>query len=257
MTINNQNKNKGFIESAMDLGLSSKAAMVYVRLLEAKKAIAPIVLINITKIHRQYVFDALRELQQKELVETIGHGRGVKYLAHTPQLAIKHFEEQRLNALEGAKHLMSLFKKTPHGVIEIIEGGEMVVAGELALMNNQKKGDWLDIVGGAGTSFVELFGNRFTEYEQARKRVKCKIRYIGTASDIQFNKETTIKDRFDYEIRYLDNIDNIINICVRPDSVSFNMYAPEPIAIRIKNPETVASQKALFDILWKVAKIAP
>jgi hypothetical protein len=48
-------------------------------------------------------------------------------------------------------------------------------------------------------------------------------------------------------------IENIVNICVRPRSVTFNIYQPEIMSIHIRNESTVVSQKALFEALWKVA----
>src|SRR5680860_392985 len=113
-----------YLRSALKLGLSGKASAVYVLLLKAKKPMAPVNVINSTNLHRQYVYDALHELQEKELIESKGIGRGIKYFAHTPNKAVKEFEEKRLDAIEGINHLMSLYKKTPHGVVEIIEGDE-------------------------------------------------------------------------------------------------------------------------------------
>ena len=248
------NKKDQFFNSALKLGLSANSAAVYVYLLKEKNALAPVKIINGTRLHRQYVFNALKELADKDLVETSGYGRGIKYFAKTPEKALSTFEEKRLDALEGINSLMSLYKKTPHGVVEIIEGAEAVIASEFKIMREQKKGSWYDIVGGAGTGFLELFGDRYAEYEKVRRDVQCKLRYIGSKNDKNYDEESGLKNRFDYEVRYLENIDNVVNICVRQDSISFNIYHPEIMAIRIKSPESIASQRALFEILWNVAK---
>lgn len=254
MTINLRNTNKDFLDSAMKLGLSAKSAAVYICLLESKTSLAPVTVINLTGLHRQYVFDGLEELVKKGLVDSGGMGRGVKYFAHTPEKALTAFEEKRLEAMEGANHLMSLFKKNPHNIMEIVEGKEAVIESEFRLMREQKRGDWLDIIGGAGRGYVEAMGDRFYDYEKVRVEAQCKIRFIGTKSDIKLNQELTRSDRFDYEVRYLENIDNVVNTCIRPASISFNIYYPEVIAMRIKSPEAIVSQRALFDILWEVAE---
>lgn len=243
-----------YFQSALKLGLSGKASAVYVFLLKAKKPVAPVAIINATSLHRQYAYDALHELLEKDLIETVGLGRGTKYFAHTPNKALKEFEEKRLDAMDGINHLMSLYKKTPHGVVEIVEGSEAVVESEIKIMREQKKNSWLDIIGGAGTGFLELFKDRYDEYEKARKEVQCKIRYIGAKSDTSYQEDTKIKNRYAYEERFLENIDNVVNICVFPNIVSFNIYAPEPVFIRLNNPQTILSQKALFEILWGIAK---
>ena len=248
------NKKDQFIKSALKLGLSGNSAAVYVYLLKNKTALPPVKIINGTKLHRQYVFNSLKELHSKDLIDVSGYGRGIKYFAKTPEKALTEFEEKKLEALEGINTLMSLYKKTPQGVVEIIEGAEAVIASEFKLMREQKKGSWYDIIGGAGTDFLELFGDRYIEYEKIRREVQCNLRFIGSKSDKNYDKESGLSNRFKYEIRYLENIDNVVNICVRPDSISFNIYHPEVMAIRIKSPESIASQRALFEILWNVAK---
>lgn len=250
----NMNYHNSYLQSALKLGLSGKASAVYVFLLKAKKPVAPVKIINATSLHRQYAYDALHELLEKDLIETVGLGRGTKYFAHTPNKALKEFEEKRLDAMEGISHLMSLYKTTPHGVVEIIEGAEAVIESEMKIMREQKKNSYLDIIGGAGTGFLNLFKDRFEEYEKIRKEVQCNIRCIVTESDVSYKDDTRVKSRFNYEERYLEKIDDVVNICVRPDTASFNIFSPEPIVIRLNNPQTIISQKALFEILWGIAK---
>ncbi len=247
-------KKNDYLESGLKLGLSGKASAVYVQLLMAKKAESPVRIINSTKLHRQYVYDAIRELQKKELVASTGYGRSIKYFANNPKIAMKEFEERRLDALEGANKLMSIFRKSAEGLIEIIEGGEAVIESEIELMKEQTVGDRLDIIGGAGTGFLELFANRLGEYEKLRIAKGCKIRYIGASEDYKYKENNRVIERKYYEEKYLENINNVVNITVRPDSVSFNIYAPEIMVIRLKNPEAVIGQRALFEVLWGVAK---
>jgi hypothetical protein len=121
-------------------------------------------------------------------------------------------------------------------------------------MREQEKDSWMDIVGGAGTGFLELFGKRFQEYEKIRREKKCKVRYIGSKKDSDYVKRDEIKSRERYEARFLEGIEDAVNIVVRPDSVSFNIYVPEVLVIRLKNKETISGQRALFEVLWKTAK---
>ena len=67
MTNKISSKKDEYFLSATKLGLSAKAAAVYICLLEVKKALSPVAIINFTKLHRQYVFDGLAELQKKSL----------------------------------------------------------------------------------------------------------------------------------------------------------------------------------------------
>jgi hypothetical protein len=130
------------------------------------------------------------------------------------------------------------------------------VESEIRITREQELDSWMDIVGGAGTGFFELFGERFEEYEKIRKEKKCRVRYIGSKNDISYVKRDDIKSREYYEARYIEGIDDVVNIVVRPGSVSFNIYAPEIVVIRLKNQETISGQRALFEVLWGVAEKA-
>ena len=58
--ITSSNLNK-YQKSALKTGLSIKASIVYVTLLEQKKALLPKQIISFTNLHRQYVYDAIHE----------------------------------------------------------------------------------------------------------------------------------------------------------------------------------------------------
>jgi hypothetical protein len=117
------------------------------------------------------------------------------------------------------------------------------------LRNGAHPGDTLDIIGGVGMHFVNIFEDRLDEYEAFRREKAICLRYIGGKEDVEHNKTSTLKN----ESRCIEGIENVVNICVRPKSVIFNIYEPEIMSIHIKNEATVISQKALFEVLWRVA----
>ncbi len=243
--------NRTYIESAIKAGLSAKAAGVYVSLLEAGTPLSPKAIIIRTKLHRQYVYDALKELGEVRLVSTVGKDKTIKYVAASPDRLYQKVEKQRIDTLDGVKNLMQLFDRSPAGLVEIIRGSDAVIQSEFKMLEDAKTGDFLDIVGGAGNEWVRLFEGRIAEWEDARERKNIRLRYIGTEDDVRHNREKSIiKNRS----RVIPNIGSIVNVSIRSDSVSFNIYDPEIITIRLKNSAAVASQRALFDVLWKAAK---
>ena len=64
------------------------------------------------------------------------------------------------------------------------------------------------------------------------------------------NRTSVIKN----ESRKIQGIENIVNICIRPRIVTFSIYEPEILSVHIKNEATIISQRALFEVLWKIAK---
>jgi hypothetical protein len=240
-----------YLKDALKAGLSAKAAAVYVALLEAGLALPPKAIINRTRIHRQYVYDALRELEDRRLIVTEGQGRRIKYAAASPDKLLQDAEKQRLDALDGVSALMKLYDRSPAGVVEIIHGGQKVIEDELQILRAAKEGDFLDIVGGGGNSWVKLFEGRIEEWEALRKEKKVRLRYIGTEDDVRHNREESIIEN---ESRIIPGIGNLVTVSIRPDSVSFNFYEPEALIVRVKNKDAVASQRALFEVLWQAAR---
>jgi hypothetical protein len=240
-----------YLNDALKAGLSAKAAAVYVAMLEAGQPLPPKAIISRAKLHRQYVYDALRELEDRRLVVAEGKGHRIKYQAGSPDKLLQDAEKQRLDALDGVSALMKLYDRSPAGVVEVIRGSQKVIEDELQLLREANEGDFLDIVGGAGNRWVELFADRIPEWEKLRKGKKVKVRYVGSGEDVRHNREESVIEN---ESRLIEGIGDIVNVSIRPDSVSFNFYTPEVMTVRVKNKDTVASQRALFEILWKVAK---
>lgn len=240
-----------YLKDALRAGLSAKAAAVYVALLEAGFALPPKALISRTRLHRQYVYDALHELEDRRLVVIEGEKKRVKYLAASPDKLLQEAEKQRLDTLDGVSALMKLYDRSPAGVVEVIRGSSATIESELQLLREAKDGDFLDIVGGAGMRWVELFGKRVAEWEKLRKQKNIKLRYIGSGHDVHYNKT---QSPIEHESRLIANIGEIVNVAIRPESVTFNIYEPEVVTVRVKNKDAVASQRALFEVLWAAAK---
>lgn len=240
-----------YLKNALKTGLSPKAANVYVVALEAGEALSPKALVSKTKLHRQYVYDALYELEDAGLLVRVGEGRRVKYQATSPDRLLQEAEKRRLETLGGVQTLMKLYDRSPAGIVEVIRGSEACVESEFVMIEAAQTGDFLDIVGGGGMNFVKLFHGRIEEWESLRKKKKVKLRYIGTGEDVVHNKTESVIEN---ESRTIEGIGDIVNVCIRPDSVSFNIYEPEIVTVRVRSKQAVMSQRALFEVLWKVAK---
>lgn len=240
-----------YLNDALKAGLSAKAAAVYVAMLEAGVPLPPKALISRTKLHRQYVYDALCELQDRRLIATEGVGHRIKYLTTTPDRLLQDAEKARLDALDGVSALMKLYDRSPAGIVEIIHGSQKVIADELQILRDAKEGDFLDIVGGGGNRWVQLYEGRIEEWEGLRKLKKIKVRYIGVGDDVRHNREESIIEN---ESRTIEGIGDVLTMSVRPESVSFNFYEPEIMIVRVKNKDAVASQRALFEVLWAAAR---
>ena len=68
---------------------------------------------------------------------------------------------------------------------------------------------------------------------------------------MRHNREESIIEN---ESRIIPDIGDLVTVSIRPNSVSFNFYEPEAVIVRVKNEGAVASQRALFEVLWNAAK---
>jgi len=241
---------KEYLEQAMKTGLSARAAAVYVALLSRGTALVPKALVHDTGLHRQYVYDGIYELLDRRLVRRIGTGRRVKYESVSPDVLYQDAERRRLEIQEGTRRLMELYEHSPAGLVEVIRGARATIESELELLHAAEKGSFLDIVGGAGMNWVRLFEGRIGEWEAIRREREVRLRYIGTEEDVRHNREVSVIQN---ESRVIPGIGNIVNVAIRPDSVSFNIYEPEVVTVRVRNREAVEGQRALFEVLWHVA----
>jgi sugar-specific transcriptional regulator TrmB len=239
-----------YLESALKAGLSGKVAAVYVTLLERGMPMTPKALINTSGLHRQYVYDALEELRLRGLVTSDGARKKILYKATSPDRLLQDAEKRRLDTGEAVVDLMRLYEQSPAGVVEIIRGSVAVIKDEFEELSKAKDGDFLYIVEGAGMRWVELYGERVTEWEKIRKQKKIELKYIGSGDDVTYNKERSV---IEHESRLIPGIGDIVNVTIRPQSVSFNFYVPEVMTVRVKNKDAVQGQLALFEVLWKSA----
>jgi sugar-specific transcriptional regulator TrmB len=240
-----------YVQKATESGLSGKAASVYVVLLAARIALSPKAIIIKSKLHRQYVYTALEELSTKQLIAKVGEGRSSKYQAQSPDILITEVEKKRIDILNNVATLMDLYREPHDGVVEIISGSQACIESELKLLEESEIGETLDIIGGAGMRFVEQFAEHIGEYKLLQAEKKLHIRYIGGLDDVTHNMTAQALKN---ESRMIEGIENIVNVCIRPDSISFNIYEPEIVTIRVKSKAAVISQRALFEVLWGIAK---
>lgn len=239
-----------YVEKGLQAGLSSKASCVYVSLLKAGKPLSPKGIILSSGLHRQYVYDALEELVLRSLISKVGTGRNSKYVSNSPDTLIQEVERKRADTLDGVSALMRLYEQSPAGVVEVIRGERAVIESEFKILEDANEGDFLDIIGGAGMRWVELFEGRVEEWEVLRKLKNLKLRYIGTGEDVTHNREVSVIEN---ESRSIPNIGDIVNVSIRPESVSFNIYDPEVLTVRVRSIPAVMSQRALFELLWNIA----
>lgn len=239
MTKKNPHQTVAYIESALKAGLSAKAASVYVALLEAGVPISPKNIIVRTSLHRQYVYDAIRELQDRSLITSTGKDRSVRYAAVSPDKLVQEVEKRRNETLDGVHLLMQLYDRSPAGAVEIIRGKVAVVESELNRMEASTLREHLELIGDY-EKWKSLLGERFKKWDQHRIVKRIGFRTLGGAPGATVS-------------RVVPGTNALVSTLIRPESVSFIMYEPEVLLLRVRSNPAAESHQALFEALWRAA----
>ena len=233
------------------LGLSEKAARVYIDLLGREQLTGTSKITRATKLHGQYVYDALAELEEKGLASHVVVGKRKKFAATHPSRLEAVAEAQRRLAKETAHDLSTLLRRSHMQDFELYQGEDAFVAHEFDELSNAQDGEeWL-IIGGSGDRFHQIMGEKFLkEFDVLRLRKKIRMRYIGSQEQAEELKRLT-ETRPLFETRVLKKFDkSIVNTLVRPASLSLSTYATPVLTYQVRSKDVAVSYRNFFEALW-------
>ena len=234
------------------LGLTKIEAKVYLALLKiGSTTTGP--LVRATELHRATVYDVLKRLIEKGLVNYIIKEKTKYFEATKPGHLVdilKEEKEELKKREETAMHLvyklnkiqeLSKSKETAH-VFVGVKGVKTVLDDTI--------GNELLILGSSGR-FRDRLGPYFYKFLKRNKELKVKIRLIASESV----KETNIPKFVWGEKRFIPKqYESPISIMIFGDKVATFVWAEKPIAFLIESKEAADSYRNYFEMLWNVAE---
>src|SRR3989344_5690833 len=128
------------------LGLTEKAAKVYVDLLGREQLTGTSKITRATKLHGQYVYDALAELEEKGLATHAVVGKRKKFAATHPSRLEAVAEQQRRLANETVHDLSKFLRHNHTQDFELYQGEDAFIAHEFDELAKAKDAEeWLII----------------------------------------------------------------------------------------------------------------
>jgi len=248
-------KSFAHIEKKLEhLGLSEKAAKVYIDLLGREQFTGTSKITRATKLHGQYVYDALAELEEKGLASHVVVGKRKKFAATHPSRLEAVAEQQRRLAKETAHDLSTLLRRSHVQDFELYQGDDAFVAHEFDELSNAEDGEeWL-IVGGSGDKFHEIMRDSLKEYDALRLQKKIRLRYIGSQEQVK-DLQHLANTRPFFNARILNKFDkSIVNTLVRPASLALSTYADPVLTYKVRSKDVATSYKNFFEALWGQCK---
>lgn len=261
------NEHKQHINEVRALGLSEKAAQIYVTLLELGGAY-PSKIAEVTKLNRSTVYALLTDLAIKGLVSEVEKRKKLYYQIEHPKKLVQfskmqiHLAEERL---EKAKKILpefeGLFSNIPHkpvvrffegfeGVLSVYEDHLMVEQGyEMVGMSNV--GELLKF---APRSFIEKYVK-----EKERLGITARGIFPDTEADTNYNETVYKKVHKKYwpELRFIPSelfpFKSEIVMYGKNKISMINFHENHPVGIIIEDDVSFQAMKLMFELAWRGA----
>lgn len=244
---------KAVLEDLNKLGLSDKEAKVYLSLLQQGEVGSSKIIVS-SGLHGQFVYQALKELEEKGLVQhVIVRGRK-KFSAKGPAM-LSMLVDQKKKIADGIVEKLDRIVISPDKQqFEIFQGKESFVSREFDLLSKAQEGSVLLIIGGTGDMFTKTLDKQFGEYEYLRMKKNIKVRYIGSEGQ-RINLANAGDTRRLFEYRLLPGLfTGEVNTNIWPDSVTFNIFGEPTTNFSVSNIKIAESYRQFFETLWKLAR---
>lgn len=239
------------------LGLTDKEARVYVYLVGRTAEVGTSKIVAATRLHGQYIYNALESLEEKGLVRHVVKNNRNKWSANPPARISFLIEEKRMlaHSIEGT--LEKLFVRRIEQDFEVFQGEDQFVTNELAMMRDIEPQSSLCIIGGEGSRFSKLLGNSRRLYNEMSVEKEVSVRYIGS-SDQQAFLENVRDSRPFFEYRIMPNFQkSSVSTSIYPDTILFQIYGDPLLVFKIRNKRVAQEYQQFFDALWKLCPSRP
>lgn len=248
-----EKENKVLLKSLESFGVSGHSGVVYLALL-MQKDVGISILERETGLHRQLIYHALYDLEEKGLAKhSIFNGRKRFSAQPTRRLQTLVDEKQRL-AQELIEKLAAFSAPAQKQEFEVFQGDAAFVAHEMQSLIDAVEGETLSVFASNWGHFYSIMSGKIEEYEKMRVAKNIKLRVIVLEDQAQLMKGARVKRRlFDYRI--VPGLKNgLMDTSIWKRSMSFNFFGEPPIIFDLKNEEIARSQQTFFDSLWDMGK---
>ncbi|MCB9358877.1 hypothetical protein H6503_03015 [Candidatus Woesearchaeota archaeon] len=235
-------------------GLTKTESHVYVNLLRLGSTTSG-PLVKKTELHRATVYDVLKRLMEKGLVDFILKGKTKYFQATDPSRFLEFIEEEK-NAIEikerNVKNVIGELKQMQESSINnqiahISQGLRAIKA----IYDEITKADEAWIFGSSGRIY-EILGNDFVKIKNIWIRKKVRIHHL--VSERSRGGFHTFNSKY-AKSRYLPKtFESPISTLIWGSKVGIFLWIENPVAFVIESKEAADAYKTYFDLLWKTAK---
>jgi sugar-specific transcriptional regulator TrmB len=235
------------------LGLSEKESQVYLFLLGRELEVGSSKIVLATKLHGQYIYDALAKLEEKGLVKHIIKNGRKKFLANPPSRIDSLVQEKILIANDVRDKLESLFQRKEQQEFEVYQGEDQFVAHEFKMIEEAPVGANICVIAGKGDKFTDIMGDTHRRpYNAAALAKNISVLYIGTSDQEEYL--SSVKARrplFDYRIMPGLHTSSV-STSIHENAVLFQVYGDPLLVFKIKSKQIADDYQSFFNSLWEL-----
>jgi sugar-specific transcriptional regulator TrmB len=235
-----------------EIGLRKNEAKIYFTLLRIGTA-TPSQIAKATALSRSYIYDALENLREKDLVGSQIKNGKMHYVASDP----KQLEESAEEKLAKTKKILLKLQKTMEAVVTasevlVYEGKYIYKALLRDITGTLKKGDAILIFGIDDEKIMQLdkyYESYLDLYFALLKKKKISERVIVRKGTKKFKQAKTTKYRFLNEEFFGD-----VAFEVYGDRLAIFEWGEQSRLILIRNAKIAEAYRKQFEILWNFAR---
>lgn len=235
------------------LGFSEKETQVYVELLQGGEMSA-IRLSKATNLHKQFVYNALKSLEEKGIVLQIGEKRS-KWRALNPRKLITLAEEREKKAKEASRALLEMVSQKAGQEFSVTEGRKAFQERSIEEIKKTPKNSTIFMICGEWQLYFDQIGEFVHEkWDKIRIERGIKFKIVGPES-LRTSMSLSSGKRELLEYRVMPGLEkNLVNTIIYGDTVDFEIFGDPHLTFSIKNEDVAESQRRFFEAIWEVGK---
>lgn len=246
-------------EKLKALGLSYNEQRVYLSLVKIGETSVGDIIKDINA-HRQSVYNALEELEEKGLVLKNKKNGTNHYKISDPDEFLNNLRKKELIAKQLGEEISKELSKSRHEhEINVFDGREKIRHFFLNRDKKLPKGSELCIISNYANKYKEVLGDEFLLKEYNQLLIKRNLNIKIISSELfreEFTKlSTELGDIKNRKIKFLpDDLMSPMATEIWEEGISFSYFEKDCFVIEIKNEFFAKAYKAHFDSFWKIAK---
>lgn len=246
-----ENTHTKLLQNLENFGVSGRSGEVYLALLPQKE-VGISILERETGLHRQIIYNALHDLEEKGLTKHVIFNGRKRFSAQSPSRLQSLVDEKQKLAESLIENLSSLAKPADGQRLEVFQGRSSFITHEMQMLLDAEEGETLSLIAGNWGRFYTLMEGKMDAYEKLRISRGIQILFIGLESQLHVLRAAKQKRPL-FEYRIIPGLNNgLMDTSIWKKSISLNFFGDPVIVFQLQNEQVATSQKAFFDSLWNM-----